>query len=88
MSQPKRSLIHSLPRPGVAVIGKKVDQAWEASDQALQEQTCAVAIAEIGCMDQDGQDQALRINEEVPLPTENFFFQRRSRVRDLARDWF
>ena len=73
--------------PSIAVIGKQVDQARETSDQFLQEQACSVAITKIGCMDQDGQDQALRINEEVPLATEDFFSRRRSRVRDLAPDW-
>src|ERR1700730_14003520 len=74
--------------PGVAVIGEEMDQAWEASDQLLQEQARSVAIAEIGRMDQDCQDQALCINEEVPLATEDFFSRRRSRVLGLARDWF
>lgn len=77
-----------LERPGVAVIGKQVDQAREVPHQRPQEQACSVSIAEIGGMNQDGQDQALGINEQVPFATEDFFFRRRSRVLDLARDWF
>lgn len=75
-------------RPSVAVISKQMDQAPKASDELPQKQTRSVAVADIGCMDQNGQDQALRINEQVPLATEDFFFRRRSRVRCLAQDSF
>jgi hypothetical protein len=60
-------------RTGVAMIGKPVAQAREASDQRLQEQARSIAIADIGSMHQDGQDQALRINEPVALATKDFF---------------
>ena len=74
--------------PGVTVIGKQMDQAWETPNQFLQEQARAITIAEVGSMHENGQDQALGINEQVPFATEDFFSQRRSRVLGLARDWF
>lgn len=77
-----------LERPGVAMIGKQMDQARETPDQLLQEQPRSITVADIGRMDQDSQDQALRINEQMPFATEDFFFRRQSRVLDLAPDWF
>jgi hypothetical protein len=74
--------------PSVAVIGKQMVQARKASEQLLQKQARTVAITDIGRMNQDCQDQALRINQEVPLATEDFFFHRRSHVLCLARDSF
>ncbi len=44
-------------RPCVAVIGKQMAQAREASDELLQEQACSLAVADVGSMHQDGQDQ-------------------------------
>jgi Transposase IS116/IS110/IS902 family len=60
-------------RPCVAVIGKQMAQARETSDELLQEQACSVAVADVGSMHQDRQDQALRVNQEVPLATQDFF---------------
>jgi hypothetical protein len=60
-------------RTGVAVIGKQMAQAREASHQLLQEQACSLAIAEMSCMDQNGQGQALRINQEVSSAPKDFF---------------
>jgi hypothetical protein len=54
----------------------------------LQEQACSIAVSDVGSMHQDSQDQTLRINEEVPLATKDFFSPRRSRVGCLGRDWF
>ena len=70
------------------MIGKQMDQARETPNQFLQEQPCAITIAKIGSMHKDGQDQALRINEEVSLATEDFFSRRQSHVLGLAQDWF
>jgi hypothetical protein len=55
------------------MISKEMDQARKTPNQLLQKQTRSIAITDIGCMDQDCQDQALRINEQVPLATEDFF---------------
>lgn len=73
--------------PGVAVIGKQMDQTRETSNQLAEKQPCSVTVADIGCMHQDCQDQALRVNEQVSLAPEDFFSRRRSRVLGLARDW-
>lgn len=70
------------------MIGKQMDQTGETSDQALQEEPRSVAIANVGCMNQNCQDQTLSINEQMPFTTEDFFSHRRSRVLGLARDWF
>jgi hypothetical protein len=72
----------------VAVVGKQMDQARKTSDQILQKQTRSIAVADIGCMDQNRQDQALRINQEVSLAPKDFFSRRRSHALCLARDWF
>ena len=72
---------------GVAVIGTQMEQAGKTSDEFLQEQSCSVAITNVGGMNQDGQNQALRVNEQVPFATEGFFPRRRNRVLGLAPDW-
>lgn len=58
---------------GGAMIGKPMDQTWKTSNQILQEQSRPISIAESGSVDQDGQDQALRLNQQVSLATEAFF---------------
>ena len=75
-------------RSGVAMIGKQMDQTGKASNQLLQEQPRSITITDIGSMDQDRQDQALRIDEQVSFATEDFFSRRQNRVRCLARGWF
>jgi hypothetical protein len=54
------------------VIGEQMDQARETPDQLAEKQTCSLAVADVGRMNQDCQDQALRINERVALAPPDF----------------
>jgi site-specific recombinase XerD len=73
---------------GIALIGEEMTQAWKTACQVLQEQRRSPTINQTGRMDLDGQHQSLRVDQNVPLATPDFFSPRRSRVGCLARDWF
>src|SRR5713101_1353462 len=73
---------------GIAVIGEEMAQTWKPAWETLQEQRRSPTINQPCRMDLHGQQQPLGINQDMPLPTPDFFLRRRSRVRCLARDWF
>ena len=73
---------------GVGFVGKQVREAREAILQRLQEQRGSHAIHQTRCMHLDRERVPLRINQEMPFATPDFFSQRRTLGRFHAQDWF
>jgi hypothetical protein len=62
-----RSHVRSL----VAAVGEDALDEGEQPTGSTQQQICAVAILHVGRMDHDVQEQAERIDENVPLAARN-----------------
>lgn len=58
-------------RPGVAAIGDDALDEREAPPRLAQQRLGAIAILDIGGMDVDVQQQALRVDEDVALAAED-----------------
>jgi len=59
--------------PGVAAVGPDQSQAREASGQALENQPPAVAILDVGSVNDHGDDQSQRVDGDVALASDDLF---------------
>ena len=60
-------------RPGVAAVGNDTLDERKTPPSLPQQRFGAVLVLDVGGMDIDVQQQALRIDEDVALATEDFF---------------
>jgi hypothetical protein len=54
-------------RPLIGAVGEQLSEKWKQAKQRRQQQDAAVAILNIGRGDNPMQEQALRIDENMPL---------------------
>ncbi len=54
-------------RPAIGAVGKQFLQEWKHSEQGRQQKDAAVTILNISSGDDTVQEQALRIDEDMPL---------------------
>ena len=54
-------------RPLIAAVGIELDQEWKSAEQARHQQRAAVAVLDVGGVHDGMHQQALRIDEDVPL---------------------
>lgn len=55
-------------RPLIAGIGEDAfDEGKQCASALVEHQSCAVAILDVGGMDRDAQQEAERVNQNVPL---------------------
>ncbi len=57
---------------GVSAVGPDELQTMKAMRQSLQNQSRAIAILDIGCVNDDRQHEAQRVNHQMPLAPRDF----------------
>jgi len=58
--------------PGIAAVGEDEFQSLESSSQAFHQQLAAIAVLDVGGVHDQGQDQAQRVDEQMPLAPPDF----------------
>jgi hypothetical protein len=58
--------------PGVAPVGPDMSQSKERGGESAEHELRAVAILNVSSMNDDGEHQTERVDEEVPLATTDF----------------
>jgi hypothetical protein len=59
-------------RPLIAAIGVEFQQEWEHTEQHAHQQHAAVAILDVGHMHDGGQQQTLRVDQDMALLAAEF----------------
>jgi hypothetical protein len=71
----------------MTITPEQLDLGKELLDW-LQHDLGSLLIGAVGTGDLDGEQMALRVNEQVPFPAPDFFSPRRSPFRDHEPHWF
>src|SRR3981081_4316849 len=65
MQRPSRGVLEL--RPLITAIGIELEQEWEPAEQAAQQQCPAIAILNVGRMNDGVQQQTLRVYQKMAL---------------------